>query len=184
MPLYLPVDFKSALLSNQKGVLAADQIAALSFMLKARKITGVIIFWTELFMTIIFGVVVWAGDWQQQLALNLILLAATVLSVAGVIYGWRIWQTAKTSKQSLSTLSIEKKVGEAQKYNYGTPVKLAGATHTVVMSHGYVKIAGQKYGVLNPQLYYEIIDGKKAEFYIAPIHTVGFYKGVVVGCSN
>ncbi len=187
MPLTYPVDFNAAYQSNQGGSLAQDQIQALKQMLKARILTGSMLFFCDLLMTLLFLSVVFTGDWEAEFSLQLILLFFGFLSLAGVVYGFKIWQSAREARTQLSTIAILKIVGEAKKYNYGvamhTPVGV-GTTHGLVLRHGYLKINGEKYGVLSPKLYGEITEGKKTDFFVVPIGGTGFAKGVVVNCSN
>ncbi len=185
MPLYLPVDFNAAYSMNKSGQLAEDQIAALLFVLKARSVTGAALFFGYLVMMSMFLAVSFTGDWIVEYALNLMFLIFAAAFFAGVVYGWKMWRSAKNAKKSVPNLVVEKIVGEAVKYNFGMPVKMAGATHSIMLKHGYIKVAGKRYGVLNPQLYGEIVANKKTDFYIAPLSSSGFGKnGVVVNCSN
>lgn len=185
MPLYLPVDFNAAYQVNQSGRLTQDQITALLFVLKARSITGTALFFGYLFMMTMFLAVTFTGDWTAEYTLNLMFSIFAAAFFAGVVYGWKMWRSAKNAKKNVTTLVIEKIVGEADKYNFSMPVKMAGATHSMMLNHGYIKIAGKKYGVLNPQLYAEIIANKKTDFFIAPLSSSGFGKnGVVINCSN
>lgn len=185
MPLYIPVDFNAAYSLNQQGRLAEDQVRALSFMLKARGLTGLFLLVCDLLMVALFGAVVLAGDWEKELIMQMIFLVFTLAFLVGVIYGWKIWRSVKKTTHTITSIVVEKIVGEAVKYNYGVPVKVMGATHAVLTNHGYVRVDGKKYGVLNPQLYADIIANKKTDFYIAPISSTGFSKnGVVINCSN
>lgn len=184
MPLYLSVDFNAAYADNQRGRLSTDQVAALSKMLKSRIVVGVSLFFCDLLMAVLFGAVLVSGDWEKDLAIQIIFLVASVSFFSGVVYGLNIWLSAKKASTQLSNTQVIKIVGEAAKYNYGVAVPVVGATHTLVLRHGYVKIDGVKYGVLNPVLYNEIVDAKKTDFYIIPIKSTGFAKGVVVNCSN
>lgn len=179
------VDFNLAYPLNQAGRLAEDQLYALKKMLKARKIVGLGLLSGDLFMGLLFISVVLTGDWGTQLNAQLIFSFCALLVLASVIYAWRMYWGARQEQQKLATMIVLKVVGEAQKFNYGTAVNVAGATHGVVLRHGWLKINGQKYGVLSPKLYGEIVDGKKTDFYVAPITGTGYAKGgVVINCSN
>lgn len=185
MPLYIPVDFNAAYSLNQQGRLAEDQVRALLFMLKARGFTGLFLLVCDLLMAALFGAVVLAGDWEKELAVQTIFLVFTLVFLGSAVYGWKIWRSVKKTTSMITSIIVEKMVGEAVKYNYGVPVKVMGATHTVLTNHGYVRVNGKKYGVLNPQLYADIVANKKTDFYIAPISSTGFGKnGVVINCSN
>lgn len=185
MPLYIPVDFNAAYLLNKSGKMAEDQIRAILFVLKARSVTGAALFFGYLFMMLMFAAVASTGNWEIEYSLNLMFSIFAAVFFAGVVYGWKMWRSAKRAKQNVATLAVEKIVGEAVKYNFGMPVKMAGATHSIMLKHGYIKVAGKRYGVLNPQLYGEIVANKKTDFYIAPISSSGFGKnGVVINCSN
>lgn len=184
MPLYLPVDFNAAYADNQRGRLSTEQLNALNKMLKSRIFVGILLFFCDLLMMALFGAVLVSGDWEKDFALQIIFLVMSVSFLSGVVYGLNIWISAKKALTELSNTQVIKVVGEATKYNYGTAMNVAGATHTMVLRHGFVKINGVKYGVLNPPLYNEIVDAKKTDFYIIPIKSTGFAKGVVVNCSN
>lgn len=184
MPLYTPVNFNVAYEDNQRGRLSADQLTALTKMLKSRIFVGILLFFCDLFMVALFGAVLLSGDWEKEFTVQLIFLVCTLFSLSGVLYGLSIWVSAKKASAELSNTQVIKIVGEAAKYNYGVAVPVAGATHTAVLRHGYIKLSGIKYGVLNPVLYNEIVDAKKTDFYIIPIKSTGFAKGVVINCSN
>lgn len=184
MPLYTSVDFGAAYQTNQGGRLSADQMTALTHLLKSRKIVGLGLFLVDALMALLFGSVLLTSDWSQGLNANIVFIIGVVLCLAGAVYGWGMWRSAKKAAVELPNTIVTKIVGEAQKYNFGTAVPVAGATHTLVLRHGYIKLNGTKYGVLNPQLYGEIVDGKKTDFYLVPIVSTGFAKGVVVNCSN
>lgn len=184
MPLYTPVNFNTAYADNQRGRLSADQLQALTKMLKSRIFTGVALFFCDLLMMVLFSAVLLTGDWEKDFPAQLIFLIGALSFLAGVLYGFGIWRSAKKASTELSNTQVIKIVGEATKYNYGVAVPVAGATHGVTLRHGYIKLNGVKYGVLNPLLYNEIVDAKKTDFYIVPIKSTGFAKGVVVNCSN
>ena len=185
MPLFTPVDFGAAYQTNQSGRLSVDQMTALTKMLKSRILVGIYIVFCDLLLLVLFGIVLLDGDWQKDLVGQLIFLVCTLLSLSGALYGWGMWRSAKKAATELPNIVVTKVVGEAAKYNYGTAMTVAGATHTMVLRHGWIKLNGVKYGVLNPPLYNEIVDGKKTDFYIVPITGVGYAKGgVVINCSN
>ncbi len=184
MPLYTPVNLGAAYADNQRGRLSAEQLIALAKMLKSRIFVGILMVSCDVLLLALFGAVLLTGDWQKDLTVQLIFVVCTLFSLSGVLYGLNIWVSAKKASSELSNTQVIKIVGEATKYNYGTAMNVAGATHTMVLRHGYIKLNGIKYGVLNPPLYNEIVDAKKTDFYVLPIKSTGFAKGVVINCSN
>lgn len=184
MTLYRPVDLGAAYADNQRGRLSIDQLEALTKMLKSRFFVGIVMFLGDLLLLVLFGAVLFSGDWQKDFTAQMIFLVCAIFSLSGVLYGLSMWVSAKKASAELAVTQVIKVVGEATKYNYGVAVPVAGATHTMVLRHGYIKLNGIKYGVLNPPLYNEIVDAKKTDFYIVPIKSTGFAKGVVVNCSN
>ena len=168
--------------------MAEDQLQAIKKMLKARKIVGLGLLFGDLFVGLLFGSVLATGNWGTELNAQLIFSVCTLVALASLVYAWRMYWDAAQEQKKLATTIVVKIVGEAQKYNYGTAVNMpggAGATHGVILRHGYLKINGEKYGVLSPKLYSEIVDGKKTDFYVVPISGTGYAKaGVVINCSN
>lgn len=188
MPFFIPVDLNTAYAVNQKGQLAEDQIRAVTHAIKARKVTALILILCNLPLALILGGVVITGNWQTQFSLQMILLVVVLASLGGLLFGFAIWRGANALLPKISTLSVTKVVGEAQKFNHGIAYEIPGVggstMHTLPLQSGNVQINTVMYGVLPGKLYGEIVDGKRADFYVVETPTPGFKRGMVVNCSN
>ena len=88
MPLYTPVNFNAAYEDNQRGRLSADQLTALTKMLKSRIFVGILLFFCDLFMVALFGAVLLSGDWEKEFTFHYIIF----------LYFWREEKSTKINK--------------------------------------------------------------------------------------
>ncbi len=184
MPFFIPVNLDAAYPLNQKGELAEDQKQALVRAFKARSLVGVILFWTDLFLGTLFIGVIATGDWNTQFALQMIFTVMALSSLATIIFGLKVRSQSKQLIKMVPTLMVRKIHGVPTKYNAGVAYELGGATHTLPLRVGNVKIDGVMYGVLPGKLYGEIVDQKAADFYVIDAATIGYKKFMIVNASN
>lgn len=173
MPLFLPVNFEAALPVNQKGALTEEQAAALIFSLKNRSCVGWLLVATYLFMFAIASIGALVPDETSTSNTAGLLWVFAGCAALGLVYGWAVANSAKKAKQRIREIQVEKITGETFLYNYSVPVKYGTQTHSVAMRHGYVRINGKKYAVLNPELYKKIVPSTTMDFYCVPLKVVG-----------
>lgn len=182
MPFFLPVDFDSAMPENIHGRLSADQLRAIEHMLKARKVTGYILFFCELFQVAIAGPAFFFGGWEpSESKLQMVIGLYTAISFAVMIWGIMIVKKASASKAALGSVIVESVTGTPTKYNYTTTyTSMGGATHLATIRAGWINLNGIGYGVLPGELYTSIPADQESTFYYIPLPASGFKKFLVV----
>ncbi|OGH64813.1 MAG: hypothetical protein A2821_01545 [Candidatus Magasanikbacteria bacterium RIFCSPHIGHO2_01_FULL_41_23] len=182
MPFFLPVDFESALPENINGRLSDDQLKAIELMLRARKITGYILFFCELFQVAIAGPAFLFSEWgPTQRGLQAMIGIYAFISFAAMIWGLVIIKKASAAKLILGSIKVTLVTGTPTKYNYTTTYRsMGGATHLATLKGGWLSIAGVSYGVLPGELYSSIPPNEESDFYYITLPMTGFKKYLVV----
>ncbi len=184
MPLFVPVNIAAALPTNQSGRLADDQIASIHMLCRRRGQVGLIIFGCALFMAAIAGLAFILppspGETVGQ-GVKIITGVMTVTAALDAVWGWWIFRAAKKARATIDhSTSVQTAVGRPDKYNYGAPIHYGGATHTVMLRQGWLRMDGISYGVIPGELYQLISDQVEGTLYYIDLRVPGFKKRLTV----
>ncbi len=172
----------AALPTNQAGRLATDQFEAIQLIFRNRGKVGLIIAGSALFLAAISSLGLLLPSSEPTNSGTTILLAIfSAIWFFDATWGVWIYRASKKAQTELTTgVMVKSTTGVPNKYNYGTAVRVAGATHTMITRHGWIKVNGESYGVLQGELYQQISDTNQGAFYYVDMPRVPGFKPKLV----
>lgn len=182
MALYIPVNFGAALAHNRTGQLTPEQISAIHLVCRRRGQTATLLFLCAGFLAALstIGLALPADPELNNAGFIGIIGTLAALSWAGVVWSLYVMRTLRRARVKIDAITIQVATGRPNKYNYGVPLRTAGATHAIVLRQGWLSLDGHKYGVLPGELYQQISDQVNGRLYFVEIKVPGFHDRLVV----